>query len=339
MKYALLFLATFYVALALDIEYSGNISLGEDFFFRRTVWNPFGVGAAYSSVEVKGTSNDLDVNGLFGAAYAVITQSPGAYLAFFDLASDWTHNGDFVNGSVNAAASVIANSYIALQERTPAGDNVDSVALKSLLWAQSAGSPLGTGGLRFITLRGKKLLPLDKFEVKLTFVTSDVVGVLKVPGNPIVTPKSFEIVLEINDYNYKNAQNHLVLHMGVGTASGTVDVKGSSHVVSTGSGASAAYFSTSKTAQVDGAMANVDVKFEAATSTQLDNAILASQISGKFGGNAEFKLVTVAFPAGAKEIVYDPSIGAGSSFPESDASVARLSIAFLFSLIALALIM
>jgi len=48
------------------------------------------------------------------------------------------------------------------------------------------------------------------------------------------------------------------------------------------------------------------------------NNNIASQVTAKYGRAASFKLVTVTFPPGAAQIVYDPTLGSGS-MPQDNA--------------------
>lgn len=78
------------------------------------------------------------------------------------------------------------------------------------------------------------------------------------------------------------------------------------------------FFRVAKTAQVDGKIGRVDVSVESTTEVAANFGDgVAAQLTQRYGKHASCGLFTVTFPAGAKEIVYDPTMGSGED-PFSD---------------------
>jgi len=79
------------------------------------------------------------------------------------------------------------------------------------------------------------------------------------------------------------------------------------------------FFTLDHTASVGGTASPVTISgfVDGQGTASLQNDALAAQVTGKYGAAASVKLVSVTFPAGATNIVYDPSIGAGATPPSA----------------------
>jgi hypothetical protein len=90
---------------------------------------------------------------------------------------------------------------------------------------------------------------------------------------------------------------------------------------SSGSGEDAVFFRVASQAQVDGKMERTKISVETTSdiSSVFSNPGISGQLNGRYGKSASCGIFTVEFPAGAKEIVYDPTMGSGEDpFAESN---------------------
>jgi len=282
-----------------------------------------------SSLSVGINSNSATFDGLYGAAYTSILYPPSAFLSFFYSASSWVPT-DFTFGNSSVSAGFIGQSFISLDEIDSTGALKNTIGLGGLIWTYSDSSS-GQGGLRYLTAQASK----GALTLKISFIYSDVVGVLNVIGTAVVTPKSLESVISIQNYPYADNGNSLRLNLGVGTAAGSVSVQGSVTHLSSGSGQTGTFLTLDHVASVNGASTPVSISAFTDGNGQADfgNSLLQAQINAKYGAGASFKFVSVTFPAGSANIVYDPSIGAGANPPTSSgvknvASFFALIIAF-----------
>jgi len=339
MKVALLLLVFLVGAFGQNaFSFKSNVTLtnGDQFQFRESTTLQFSVLALYSgfylsSLSVNVNPNSATFDGLYGAAYAGLTFLPSAFLSFVYSSSQWTVNpNDYTQGNSSAAAGFIGKTFISLDEVDGQGNIQNTISFGGLLWS-TVDQSVGQGGLRYITIAATS----GTLNVKISFIYSNVVGVLNVVGTAVVTPKTFESVISIQNFPYKSTANSVRLNLGVGTAAATASVQGSvTHLVS-GSGQTGTFLTLDHVASVNGAATPVSISAFTSGNGQLDfgNDNLKAQIIAKYGAAASFQFVSVTFPAGATNIVYDPSIGAGASPPTSSgmknvASFFALIIAF-----------
>jgi len=284
-------------------------------------------GIFLSSLSLGANPTSASIDGVYGSAYAGILTPPSAWLAFYDVAANWNVaiGSGVVNASLNAATGAVAQVFISLDEVPAAGGNaVQTILLRDLVWVGTANTT-GNGGLNYITLKGTQLLGFNSFAVYVTFAVSDVVGVLQGPGSPVITPKSFNSFISIQNFPYQSTANSVRLNMGVGTESGSLTATGIANVygqntvssVVSGSGEAASYFTLDSTCQIGAKVtkASVSAWQSGQSSASFDNANLVAQVQAKYGVNAEFKIISVTFTAGATNIMMDPQIGVGSAPP------------------------
>jgi hypothetical protein len=339
MKVAFLLLVFLVGAFGQDaFSFKANVSLtnGDQFTFRASNTVQFNVLTFYSGLYLSSLSVDVNPNsatfdGLYGAAYAGLTSLPSAYLTFVYSSSQWVINpNDYTQANTSAAAGFIGKTFISLDEVDGQGNVQNTISLKGLLWS-TVDKSVGQGGLRYLTIQATQA----GMTVKISFIYSDVVGVLNVIGTAVVTPKTFESIISIQNFPYKSTANSVRLNLGVGTAAAAASVQGAvTHLVS-GSGQTGTFLTLDHVASINGAATPVSISAFTNGNGQLDfgNDILKAQVVAKYGAAASFQFVSVTFPAGATNIVYDPSIGAGASPPTSSgmknvASFFALMIAF-----------
>jgi len=333
MKAALILLFIALVSAQVTFKANANVTLVEQanyFSYRQTSTSVFNIPLLYSGLFV--SSNSLQINpnsaaldGLFGSAYAGANTPPSSYLAFYDVAANWQVTANAVTANATSSKGFIGSVYISLDELNPQGTVVKTIPLKSLAWITSS-SNVGNGGLLYATFKGQQAFQNPTFSVSTTFVVSDVVGLLDVVGTGIVTPKSITSIIEINNFPYANNANQVRLNMGVGTAASSATAYGTFKGVVSGTGDGSAYFTIDNQAQVNGQATSVQVSgfTDVQGAATLDNNNIVAQVTGRYQGGAQFKLVSVTFPAGATQIKLDPIVGAGSP-PPQPAGVGKLA--------------
>jgi len=143
--------------------------------------------------------------------------------------------------------------------------------------------------------------------VTITYVTSKDAGVVEY-GNTPVSPRSFELIVEVKDFNLTSADNHVRMNVALVTASGKGVVDGNA-VVFHREGKEDLYAAVSKQAVVEDKSVDVSVTLSAGNPS-LD-PMAKTLFTVAFGGQFETKVASVDFPAGASSFVYDPALGAG----------------------------
>jgi len=314
------------LSLFLSVAFGGisfnsnkNITVStNDLMFRETQTEMVDVGgfdALYiSSLSVTATNTSKTSDGLFGAAYATFGLPPTAYLAFYHSSSMWgTNPNGAMTADVSASDGFIGKSFLLLEEVDTNGTTVRTIPFDQLAW-NAGDNKAGKGGLSYITvtanLRGGLV-------INVTFVVSDVSGILNVTGQPIVTPKSLESIVTISNYTYKAAGNSLKLTIGVGSGEANFQETGT---FTSGSGTNQTYFSLQVVADIDGVTKTVNISGFVKGNSNNMNGNIAAQVNAKYGRAASFQLVSVSFPAGANTITYDPVIGSGSMYTDNGAT-------------------
>jgi len=165
---------------------------------------------------------------------------------------------------------------------------------------------------------------------------SEIAGYLKFGKTP-VSPNSLEVILEINNYTYTNTKNHLelVFASAVVTAQGKGKVEASISVNEITEDFST-YVAVNTKATVDGKSASVEASI--ATEADLQDAYkiaegIRDKIAAAFSirGSVDIGYSKIRFPAGAKNIIFDPAIGAGKNVYNSASTVVLSVLAVLLA--------
>jgi len=276
-------------------------------------------GVYYNSIQVGAGLNYANANAIWGAAYVGTgTNYPVATLAYFGLNAVVNPNvSDWSQFNVTSSAGFVATSYLSLIEKDSSGNIVNITLLKNMLWTlKQYVNP--APGLYGVSFQGVRLF--NPLVVTVTFVSSGVIGRINL-ANAIVTPKSLESIIEIANYPYTNPSNTLTLVMVCGTGSATAEAGGSVTLTS-GTGDSAVFFALSKQAIVDGVAKDLTISAfgSADIAATFENNDVTAQLNAKYLGQAQAKIVNVTFPAGALNILYDPTIGVGQPAEEGTMS-------------------
>jgi len=330
---------------------SGNVTANGvtqgEFDFRETiVWDlPFDFGlvsytlAGYASLGISGNGSGNGVNGsaqingdlIIGAIKFFSGVVPVSFLGYIDAQLNVNKAGslsgtDVTTFNYTAASGFILTTYRTLTEQDPSGNVVRTVTLKDLVWSVTGGNSTD-GYLHYITLNGvNPILGTQSLKsgesVSMTFLISEILGQVTIGANVInVTPKTLESVIQINSWAYQSAANNLVFTCGVGTGSATGDSAGSVTLAS-GSGSSQVYANFDHHVDVSGSLIAATVTKTSTTDFTLvtDDASIQAQAASVYNGKYNLAVVTIAFPAGAESITYDPSQGTGMPIPYNGAS-------------------
>jgi len=160
-------------------------------------------------------------------------------------------------------------------------------------------------------------------EVTITYITSKKAGILEYGKTP-VSPRSYEMIIEIKNYPLTNEKNHVRMSLGFLSVSAGAGVNGSATEVIHREGMDDVYIAASEHVVVNGNTADVKVKV-ASGNPDIDSSMMVV-LQAALGANLDARITTVDFPAGAKDFVYDPAVGAGKSVYEAGASTAALSL-------------
>lgn len=325
---ALLFLIFVGASFALDFSFQANVNISvspttNGWQYRRLFmkgWNTqVSQGVSYVSVAVQKSAGATSVDAIGGAAYVTLGGHPIHYIAYFGSQSDFSLNTDsgasfatFTN--LSAAAGYIGSAYLYLVETNPSGAIVARQSLKSSLvvtpgngvnWGISDHSSI-SANLKYLTFSASAS---NSATIDVSFIGSAVVGVLN-QSSTVVGPKSFESVIQIQNWAYQSPNNSLSLLIGVATGAATLSANGQTLI--TVNGTNQVYYSMRKDAYVNGKFVNAQLSFALNSTANIEDADFFAQVTAKYGGSATFRIAAVTFPPGASNIIYDPSVGAGA---------------------------
>jgi len=313
-----------------SVTFSGNVSLSvsskSDWEYRSTVLGSLLNIGWFSSVSVSTTDKSITADAIVGGITFLDGTFPGAFLAYFTSNGTVSIGSDFVtSGDISLAESAIGHSYYGIIEKNSAGDVVSVNKFNTYLWVTTDISL--SGALKYVKFQGT--LIGNSANVYITFLVSDQVGVVSL-GGAVVTPKVLESVIEISSYPYQSSTNTLTLVMVAATGSGTADT---TSLVS-GSGVNQVYFAVNSTAVVDSKTQSVTVTSSSAAIADLNNDVLSAKLTGLYTSNYNVQIFNVTFPAGASDIVYDPTTGSGEQVKDEISVAATVQVMGIFMAIA-----
>jgi len=310
---------------ALQVYFAGNVSAefdinanAGDWGYRRTAVGLIDLGALYdaawfSSISAGGTKYSAQGDAIWGAVSVEIGNGmPVSYLAYWAANVSVADGNDALTMDVSTAKGLIANCYVAIVERDANGNDVKVLSLADTLFNlnwEIVDHSAGDATLQYVTFGGSDRN--EPYSINITFVVSDVIGVLA-QGGGTVSPKSLESIIQIGNWQYQEAANTLTLVTAVatGSVSKSVDRK----LLVSGSADSQVYFSVAPTAVVDGQNKSVSVStfIDGNIDVHFNNANIKQQLQARYGNNFVVKVVNITFPAGSENILYDPTAGAGT---------------------------
>lgn len=328
-------------------EFTGNFSVSvinnNEWTYRPINFDVFDLeilgwlGANYWSSVVSGNILNASVDLVTGSAYIAQGGFPFSFLTYFkdsySLNIGIGGGQSFANLDVNAAAGYIGTAYLALEEVAPNGTVVATKSLQwaglfqsGLSWSQTA-SDSSDDTLNYVTYNATD--DNSNVKISITFLISSVAGILN--ENINMAPKSLESVVAISGYPYQSTANSLRLVLGVGSGGATVSVSDNT-VYSQNSNV---YFALNDQVSVGGTLTKAEISGYSSGNidSEVDNSNFKSQLQGKYNSSWSFNIVKVTFPAGANNIVYDPSQGSGNP-AISPSSPAPIVVGSLFFVVA-----
>jgi len=274
-----------------------------------------GVFFTSTSFQANNLSRQLDV--VSGSAYVGQGIFPTAVISFFDAMSTWngaTNNGNPFNFNAQDADTIVGKGFISLDEVNSNNVTVQTISLNSLTWTILSTQPQTNGkGLQWVTFQGVTN-KFPNFNVQFTVVFSQVLGLLNVVGNPVITPKTLETILNITNFPYKSTADSVRLNMVIGMGMASLSIQGTANFTS-GSGNSGSFVHFSNQVQTDGNTKTATITVMEQANGQMGSTLIDAQIVAKFSTSHSIMFVSATFPAGAVNIVYDPQATVGADPP------------------------
>jgi len=362
MRSVLVFAAIACLAFAdvsLNFEAGANLSKADaDFSFRYTfadtesflgskflVWSSASVDASGANASAKASADGMVGFGILplGGQTALVSIPPislfayGSGSAAVDVNVDTLAKNVFVSHqSIGAefSAGVVAVAALYMQE---VDSNNKAVGDKIFL------RPIGTCNDKKITGEGESLTGLTctfkaikyvlsiaketEAEVTVTYITSKVAGILGY-GNTPVSPRSFETVIEVKNFPLSDAKNHVRMDLGFLAVTAGLDASGKASEVIHIEGHDDVYIAASTKAIVGDDKVDVSVQIDTNGDASVGDVIEAG-LEAALGASFDTKIAHVDFPAGAKNFIYDPALGAGVNIYQAagdSAATAALSL-------------
>jgi hypothetical protein len=277
--------------------------------------------------DVSGGNGTATLDIVSGCGYLPFGGEPSSFVAYFveNFTLNLNVGQGFASADVSAAAGYIAHAVLKLEEFSSSGSLVNSLSLQyretdpifnpnnvgvtyTLTNASAKTDP------KFITFSGAPVDDDIDLDINITFMASSIAGVVDAGFDFTLVPGSVESLMSINYPSYASTGNYLNLTFVVATGSASLSSSGQTVY----DASKKVYCSFSKNAYVDGKQVSVSISaFREVDLSILANTNLAAQVKQAYNGQADFRLVSVVFPAGATSLTYDPSIGAGVSATDS----------------------
>jgi len=309
------------------VTFTGNVSVtkaGTDWNYRQTSFRSLNIPGFLAAVSTEAYQIDINTgtatatsDGVFSVSYAGLLTAPTTWLGYFKeaLAVNFTGINNPITISGNVSTGIIGEVIMAVEEVDANNVILSTQNLNGLVWSYSAVNSNTQVGqsINYGTFVGTQLI--GNFNVSVTFIQSNVVGVIAVGGCTtfISSPKAIETIIQIQNYPYQNpaAPGTPRLKIGVGYGTANAQFSGTAQIQNTD--ASRVYFTAANTAVVDGQTKNVKTVMVTGNFNADLTGALTGVISGKYGAQVGAQLVYVNFGKnGAANVCYDPSLGAGA---------------------------
>jgi len=253
-----------------------------------------------------------------GAVYVGLNLPPTASVSFFDAISTFNlaqNNANPFSFSSQDADTFIAKVFLSLEEVNATNATVQTIPLDGLKWVLTNTQVATNGkGLQWVTFQGTSP-NIPNFSIQISAVFSQILGLLNVVGTPVITPKSLETIINMTNFPYKNKADSVRLNTVVGMGMASLSIQGSVTITS-GNGTSGSYVHFSNQVQADGQTTTVTVNSVDAGNSAMGYQIVDAQVTAKFSTAHSIMFVSITFPPGATTVIYDPSLGSGSDYPQ-----------------------
>lgn len=168
----------------------------------------------------------------------------------------------------------------------------------------------------------------DGNDLKVSFTTANVAGVLKYANAP-VSPSSLEVILENKGLKLSDKNNRFRVKVALFSYTRSKSFSGGAMLCQAADGEQV-YAAVSGKVEVDGQVVEASIKFD--ENGQIDPSL---DFSNLFGSNYAMTMAYVDFPKGEENFIYDPSVGVGRVVYDGSATTAVLSfVALLFCAVA-----
>jgi len=232
----------------------------------------------------------------------------------------------FATLSASFNGGVIAMVALSMDECDPDGKYVDGTHVRFI--STPTVEEVNSDGIRGMICsedlnNAGKTNPV---KVKITYLTSEKAGILKY-GNAPVSPRSLEMIIQVENFKLTDKNNHIRLNLGFVDASGSGHISGNAEVVK--KNGIETYVAVATHAVINDKVTDVDVnvKTDALGEDALSLASFNAVMQIVMNGNVDTRIATVDFPAGAQSFVYDPAAGTGPNvYGKSSASTAAISL-------------
>jgi hypothetical protein len=346
--------------VALNFVAGANLSNAEaDFAFRYSyaktdtcgafnylVWSSTSVDAKTASSTAKADGDGMIGFGLL-PSLGVPPISLFAYgkgSAAVDVKVDSVMNDLFKGAKfdVDFQGSVVAMAALNMQEVNPDGKVVgDKYLLTPMSTCNGKDLDGDEGSLKGLTCTYKAIkaaavpLPSD-IDVTLTYVTSSKAGVIGYGHTP-VSPRTFETIIEVKGFPLSDDKNHVRMNLGFLAVTAGIDLNASATEVIHRDGMEDIYIAASERAVVNGERVDVNVDIAAKAGDTDIGSIVQAAMKLALGASFDARITKVDFPAGAKDFVYDPAVGAGriSIYEASAESATTAALSLLVALISI----
>jgi len=146
-------------------------------------------------------------------------------------------------------------------------------------------------------------------KVTVTYVASKKAGYLDYGHTP-VSPRSFEMVIEVKDFPLTSSKNHVRMNVALLSANGAATLDGNAKVIPRFVDEDDLYIAVSNVTSTDDKLAEVQVDITASLADY--GVVIDSILTAALGANYDSHVAKIDFPAGATNFVYDPALGVGS---------------------------
>jgi len=287
-------------------------------------WNSVSVDPETSSTAKKTTANAMiglgALPGAVNVPFAVLAYAVGSAAVDMKVLS-------FANILLSATPSldatfeggVVAMAALNMQEIDPEGNPVGkAIPLRVPLFSNpEIEETKGDDGN--ITALSITYSPAETTaKVTVTYVTSKKAGVLSY-GNTPVSPRTYEMIIEVNDFPLTDVKNHVAMNVAMLSSKGAGSLRGNAKIVPH-FGEDELYIAVSNETVVDGKRAEVSVTIDVDAASSEYFLAADAVLKAALGKDFDADIAKVEFPAGATNFIYDPVIGVGSNIYDAAVS-------------------
>lgn len=190
------------------------------------------------------------------------------------------------------------------------------------------------GTERSVSYRGCRGKHADGPEFTLLYVATQESGIINY-GEAPVSPRSFEMILEGKGFTLQSPKNHLRAEVLFFVGSGKDDFTGDAQVLRINE--TDVYAAASSHAIIDNELTKVELSVHSSSYNIPADDLLVKILRGAYDLQFSTQALSVDFPVGKTNFIYDPAVGAGVNVYKAGANVAVVSIFAMLLSVVLAL--